>query len=58
MEYLALLNTFAIILLALETMFYIDTEHKVKSCRFDYKNMFCYQDIHCYHDPATHETHQ
>ena len=52
MIYLAIANTIAIILLLLETMFYIDTEHKLRGCKFDPSEMYCYHELNCNEDSS------
>ena len=47
MIYLTLFNTLAVLLLVIETMFYIETHHKVQSCLYNPDNIWCYYDLHC-----------
>ena len=52
MNYLTLFNTLAVLLLVIETLFYIETTHKVKSCLYDPDNIWCYYDLHCQYDSS------
>ena len=47
MIYLTIFNTIAVLLLVVETMFYMETQHKTKSCLYNIDQMWCYYDLHC-----------
>ena len=42
-----LLNTIAFIILMIEVIFYIGTEHNLNGCLYDPNQVWCYTDLHC-----------
>lgn len=41
------MNTIAFIILLVEILFYLDTQHKYKGCLYDIDQMWCYSDLKC-----------
>lgn len=56
MNYMIALNTFAFIVLLVGISLYMDTHHKLHSCKFDINNVWCYNDLHCSYDTTEHDS--
>lgn len=47
MEYLMIMNTVAFIVLMVEVILFVNTEHKLRGCLYNPDQMWCYTNLHC-----------
>ena len=52
MFYLMMFNTLAVLLLIVQTIFYIDTHTKLNGCYYDIDQVWCYNDLQCSKDSS------
>ena len=55
MFYLMMFNTLAVLLLIIQTIFYINTSTKLNGCHYDIDQVWCYNDLQCANDSSNND---